>query len=251
MFLFHTENLPHYGLDRVFDLASKAGFDGIELTVSSCFDTQTVAYIKELEKRYKIKVKAFSLAQGQEEALFKAFQYTAREFSKSHLNLAPPKAFGSRYKQWMEEIVPRMAHKYNLVPCRKNVISSNRIGIIPSRQNSSLSELRDAGNVCLDISAMAVSNQEILRSIPYFEDSLKHIYLSNFYKEQPYSMPDQGILPLETFLSKLAENKFKGWITLKVDPVQIGEGDDEKVLDNMKRAIKFYKTYFEKVKNKK
>ncbi len=248
MLLFHTENLPHYGLERIFELAKEAGFKGIELSINTCFDTQTPDYIRKLEKRYKIKVKAFSIAEGTEESLFRAFQVTVREFPKSHMILVPPRSFGGKYKKWMEEIVPRLAKKYNLVACRRNAQSQNVVGIIPSRQKMSLSSLKESGDVCLDVSSMAASNQEIMRTIPYFGKQLKHIYLSNYYKEQPYALPDRGILPLENFLTKLKSVKYKGHITLRVAPDQINEGDDEKVLEGMKQALKFYKTYFEDAK---
>jgi len=244
MLLFHTENLPHYGLERTFELAREAGFTGVTVAINNCYDTQTPAYLRKLENRYKLKIRAFSIAAEQEEMLTKAYQTTVREFPGSHLILSPPKTFGGIYKKWLDEIVPRLAHKYDLVVCRRNVPPQNLAGIIPQRQKSSLGALKEEGDICLDTSAVAIASQEIMRAIPFLGKQLRHVYLSNFYQEIPYSIPDRGILPLENFLGKLKEVKWKGYITLRVDPQQLVEGDDEKILDGMKRSIAFYKTYF-------
>ena len=89
MFLVHTDNLPHYGLDRVFEFAKEAGFDGLEVGIKALYDTQNPTYLKELEKRHKIKVKAFSLSERDEEKLMEAFQHTVREFPGATINVNP------------------------------------------------------------------------------------------------------------------------------------------------------------------
>ena len=71
MLLFHTDNLPHHGLERVFEFAKKAGFDGVEVGINGNLDTHNPEYLKTLEKRFKIPIKAFSLSIRDEEKLMK------------------------------------------------------------------------------------------------------------------------------------------------------------------------------------
>lgn len=244
MILFHTENLPHYGLERIFELAKRAGFDGLEIGVSRNFDTQSPNYIKKLEERYGLPVKAFSIIAGGEESLMEAYQKTVREFPNTTMILEPSRAFSFQYKKWLSDVVPRLAQKYELQLCRKNAESQTVMGFLPKYEKGSLNALKEAGNVCLDLSAMASSGQEIMRAIPFLGDRLRHVYLSNFYRETSYALLDKGILPLESFLTKLAHVDFRGSFTLRVSPMSLGEGEDERIIESMQRSIKFYETYF-------
>ena len=57
MIALHTSSLHKYGLNRIFEFAKKAGYDGIEIMVDkNNFDTQNAEYIKELSDEYKLPV---------------------------------------------------------------------------------------------------------------------------------------------------------------------------------------------------
>lgn len=244
MLLFHSTSLAHYGLERVFEFAKEAGYDGIEVEVGVSFDTQNVRYLKKLSKRYELPIKAFSLAAAREDELAVVFQKTVREFVGATINLNQPQVLSSEYKKWMERIAPRLAQKYNLILCRKNAPSKNMMGIIPMRKDNSLLSLRAKGFVCLDLTALASINEDIIRSINLLGDNLKHVYLSNVLKNKAYSLPQEGILPVESFLTKLARKKFIGNFSVKVNPAFLSAGDDEKVLKKMIAIREFYEKYF-------
>ncbi len=244
MLLLSTDSLPNYGLERVFLFAKKAKLDGVEIAVSDNLDTQAPEYIKKLEKRTGIPVRAFSISPKGEEERTKAFQLTCREFPGTVINLNPPKMMAFDYKKWLTELVPRLAQKYDLTFCRKNVPSKNMLGVIPERADNSLYALKQAGAVCLDVTALAVSNEEIMRTVSFLGDHLKHIYLSNVTKGIAYSLPQRGVLPIESFLTKLKQLNYKGDFTLKIDPRQLTEGDDELVLAKLNETREFYEKYF-------
>lgn len=47
MISLHTSSLSKYGLNRIFEFARDAGFDGIEIAVDkNDYDTQNAEYIK-------------------------------------------------------------------------------------------------------------------------------------------------------------------------------------------------------------
>jgi len=244
MLLFHTDNLPHYGLERTFEFAKKAGYDGIEIGVGRSYDTQNPAYIKQLSARYALPVKAFSITSKCEEDLAKVFQHTVREFEGSTMNLVPAQMLSFKYKKWMEEIVPKLAQKYNLTACRRNVPAETMMGFLPSRSDNSVAALRQTGLVCLDLTALAMSNDDIMRSLEEAGTALRHVYISNVHKKMPYSAPMHGVLPLESFLTKLARADFKGDFTLFVKAQELHEGDDEKVIAKMIEAREFIEKYF-------
>ena len=54
----------------------------------------------------------------------------------------------------------------------------------------------------------------------------------------------EGILPLESLLKKLKDNGYEGAISIRVRPTELAEGDDEKVVKNLKKAKEFVEGYF-------
>lgn len=246
MLLFHTDNLTHYGLERVFEFAKDAGYDGIEVGIDGNYDTQNPVYLKKLEERYDIKIKAFSLSEKFEEKLMKNFQETVREFPGTTINLNPPPVLSFKYKKWIEQTIPKLAKKYDLKACRKNAPVKMIFGFIPKRSDNSLQSLKSKGNICLDLSALALSNEDIMHTVGGLGDHIKHVYLSNFSRHQAYALPTNGVLPVESFLVKLAQRGFKGSFTLKVNAHFLSEGKEELLQKKMKEVREFYEKYFVK-----
>ncbi len=244
MLLFHTDNLGHHGLETTFRLAKEAGFDGIEVGINHNFDTQNVEYLKSLEERYQIPIKAFSMATKGEEKLLKPFQETVKQFRNVTINIHAPDNLSFKYKKWVKEIAPKLAKKYNLTLCRRNVPFEAVLGIFPKRSENTLESLRAQGYVCADLTALGRSNVRIMESIKVLGTHLKHVYLSDVYKGQPYAFPGVGILELRDYLSKLAQIDYRGNFTLYVRGLHLKEGDDKKTLEKMIEAREFYEKYF-------
>ena len=237
--------MAHYDLERIFRFAKETNYDGIEITViADRLDTQNPEYLKELENRYTLPIKAFSLDPKSEEKITEAFQHTIREFPETTMILNPPKMLSFNYKKWVNDIAIRLAQKYNLSLCRRNTPTKNLLGFLPERSEGSLMTLKEAGNVCLDLTALAASHEEIMHTISFLGESMRHVFLSNVRRGIPYSLPQNGVLPVESFLTKLAQINYKGDFTLKVDPTQLQEGEDTRVINNLISCRKFYEKYF-------
>ncbi len=244
MLLFHTDNLPHHGLERIFDFAAQTGYDGIEIGVGVNYDTHDPEYLKSLEKRYKIPIKAFSMNIKKEEVLIKKYQNTVKEFHEVTMNLHPPQNLSFKYKKWLKEIAPKLAKKYGLRLCYRNVPFESLMGVFPKRSDNTMSTLKSKGFVCTDLTALAKSNEDIMKSIEVLGGHLKHVYLSNVYRNSSYSMPDRGVLPLESYLTKLAKIDYRGHFTLYVKGRDLQEGKDEVTLEKMKQAREFFDKYY-------
>ncbi len=247
MILLSSQSFPHYGLERFFHFAKTAGFDGVEISVNENFDTQNPAYLKSLSERFGLPIRAFSMPYKKEDEFYEAFQATVKEFPRTSLNLAPAQNFSFGYKKWMDSIVPKLCQKYDLQLNRRNVPTEMILGLLPSRADGSLFALREKGYVCLDLAALWMSKDEPMRTIDFLKDNLKHIYLSNVHKNIPYSPLSAGVLPLESFLKKLAEIHFHGDFTLLLSPKQISEGQDERMLQILQEAHDFFENYFTKL----
>lgn len=246
MLLLHSQSFPHYGLERFFRFAKEAGFDGVEVVINENFDTQNAAYLHELEERYDLPVKAFSLPHRREEEFFEILHEVVKEFPGTTLNVSSPQSFSFKYKRWMNSIVPKLAKKYELKVNRRNVPFQLMFGMIPERTENSLFSLREKGAVCLDLSALWASKEEAMRSIAFLGDNLRHVYLSNVHRNTPYSPLPKGILPLESFLTKLKQSHYHGDFTLKIAPAELHEGDDAKVMETLVESREFFEEYFGK-----
>ncbi len=244
MLLFHSDNLRHHGLERVFEMAKEAGFDGIEIGINQNVDTHNPAYLKKLEARYGLPIKAFSLLEAKDEALIKVYQGTVREFENCTLNLHNASAFAFKYQRWLKEIAPKLAKKYQHRLCFRNLPHESILGVIPKRRSNNLDALKNQGLVCLDLTALALSNNDIMQAITILKGKMKHVYLSNVYRRAPYSLPDRGVLPVESFLTKLAKLGYSSNFTVKVGGRTLQEGNEEMTIEKMKETVKFFNTYF-------
>ena len=71
-----------------------------------------------------------------------------------------------------------------------------------------------------------------------------HVHLSNINKHKEYSLPNEGVLPLESFLKKLKTNNYKGSISIRVRPAELSAGDDDKVVAKLKKVKQFVDEFY-------
>ena len=244
MLLISSESFPNYGLENFFLFAKKAGYDGVEIVVNENFDSQNPEYLKQLQQRVGLPILAFGITRKMEGKYTEAFQNVVRNFPGATLNLSPPATLSFQYKEWMTKIAPRLAKKYDLALCRKNMPAENLFGMLPSRTENSLYALRQAGDVCLDLSALWKNNEEIIRTIAFLGDSLQHIYLSNVHQNVPYCPPQNGILPVESFLTKLAQMHYRKNFTMKIAPGQLAPGKEDETIRILVESREFFQKYF-------
>jgi len=247
MILFHSENVSLFGLDRAFEIAKKTGFDGMEIHITNNLDTQNPEYLKRLEKRHDLPIKAFSLSQGYEEELIKAFQTTVREFPRKKIILASAGQFSNHYKEWLTRIAPQLAQKYELQYLRRNTPTQTMMGFLPSRVDNSLATLRQIAMVCLDLSALGTNNEDIMKALSVVGDRLGHLYVSNVYQGIPYGLPQKGILPLESCLRKVS-GVFQGDYTLTLDGKILMQNDENTLVNQLKDGLNFVREYIESEK---
>lgn len=51
-------------------------------------------------------------------------------------------------------------------------------------------------------------------------------------------------LPLESFLMKLKATGYGGYITLRVNPAEIGQGNEQRVMQNLEYMKSYYEKHF-------
>ena len=112
---------------------------------------------------------------------------------------------------------------------------------------SNTEDLKSFKHISLDTAKLGEERKDIMRAYTAFKKYLVHIHLSNVFHGKKYAPPSEGIMPLESFLTKLKQDKYPGAISMKILPKYLHAGDDEKLLEEMGKAKKYYEKYYLKV----
>jgi len=250
--LLNSGSLYSYGLNRFFELAKKAGYDGIELIIDNNWDNRQPEYVKKLEKQYKIRVLSvhsameFVTCWGKDPKIrYKKSIEIAKAVGAKLIVIHPHDFTDRKFFAWIkrnyQEIIDlakpvRVAFENHT--SRRNLNEKKYFTFFPS--------------YTLDTSHVATTQRDLLEVSDEVKDKLDHIHLSDSdfarRKNLPnliddrHMIPGTGKLPLKEFLQKLKEIKYSGYIVTELLPETVGAGQsDEIVLKNLKKALSFVK----------
>jgi sugar phosphate isomerase/epimerase len=245
MIALHTSSLHRYGLNRIFELAKAAGYDGIEIGVDkNNFDTQNAEYIKKLSDEFQLPVVALHApANGSEKSVEHVINMAAF-LGCSVVVITAPKITDFSFTRWLKKEAPLLRKKKGIQLALVNSGGETFLGFLPGRSLNNLTDLKNFGMVALDTSATAAKKNDLIRFYESLKKLVVHIHLSNVRHHREYSLPNEGVLPLESLLKKLKSNGYEGAISIQVRPADLMEGDDEKVVKNLKKAKEFVDSYF-------
>jgi len=249
MIVLTTDSLRGYGLNRIFELAKKAGYDGIDLTVDyGQFDTYNTDYLLQLIKDYDMPIHSISAPKQIASKRIKELVKMAKETGAKVLVLQPPKLFDFKLAAWLREEIPKLREKEFLSIALENAPSGTFLGFIPEHAMSNTQELKKFKHISLDTARIGEKKQDLIRAYTAFKKFLVHVHISNVYRGKKYSPLQEGIMPLESFLSKLKQDKYPGALSIKVLPKYLHAGDDEKVIEELERAKKYYEKHYKDIK---
>lgn len=244
-----SDSLKGYGLNRIFQLVKEAGFDGIDLNIDpKNFDTQDADYVKTLVDQYQLPVLAVSTPITSSAKKIQVAVDMAKVFGTKVIVIQPPKIFDFQYANWLKNEIPKIRQKENISIALENAPSETFLGLIPEHSMNNVIDLKKFKHVCIDATRVATKKEDLIRIYKALKPYLVHVHLSNVKNGTPYSPPATGILPIESFLTKLKQDGFPGTISMKINPKFMGLGDEKKVLKAMSELKDFYQTYFVNIK---
>lgn len=245
MLTLSTDTLKGYGLDRIFRFASELEYEGIDLAMDTkLFDTFSADYLKELIDKFKIPIIAIQTPKDSSPRTILTALDLAKDIHCHIIIVQPPKFFNRKYASWLKNEVPKIRKKENLSIALENASNKTFLGIIPEYAMNNLNELRNFKHACIDTSRIAQKKEDLMRAYNILKSYLVHIHLSNMHRNRAYYRPDEGMLPLESFLAKLRQDDFKGAISIKVNPKYIQAEDEQKMKKNLTEIKKFYEKFF-------
>ncbi len=244
MFILASGTLYKYGLNRIFEIAKELGFDGVEIFINDIYDTYDSEYIGKLIESYNLPVVALrggkKISQpGQVKKLIEL----AEELNIPNVILRVPYFTDFKFTTWFKNHLPKLQDKTKVKIAVENVPSGNGF-ILPEFAMGSLYELKRFQYICLDTSHLVSRKTDLMRAYQSVKKQLAFIHLSNWHKGHEHWMLQEGILPIESFLTKLAKDGYEGPISLKLDLSNIGDDNLKQVLKNLKKCKDFFDTYF-------
>lgn len=242
-----TDSFAGYGLHHAFELAKKAGLDGIEVVIRrNDLDTQNPTYLKKLSEQYKLPIVALSVPAGiamNEDKAKRAFDL-AKKIEAPLVSLSAPDVFNLPYKKWILDEMTKLQRKYDLPIAMVNPPADNLFGVVPKYAFNDPYELKKFENIVFDTSNVATRSEPLLELYSIFRPKIRQIHLANAQHEMKHTLLTNGSVPLESFLIHLARDKFNGTLTLKLNPKSLGVGSEERVLENIETCKKFVERYF-------
>lgn len=245
MIALHTSSLHKYGLNRIFEFAKEAGYDGIEIEVDkNNYDTQNAEYIKKLSEEHKLPVVALHAPQNGTQKSVEFVIDMAIFLKCPVVVLTPPKLTDFKFTRWIKKEAPLLRKKKHIKIALSNSGGKTFLGFLPARALNNTSDLKKFGLVSLDTSMISSKKQDLIRFYENLKKLVAHVHLSNVRRHKEYALPNEGVLPLESFLKKLKNNKYEGAISVRVRPAELSAGDDDKVIKALKKAKSFIEDYF-------
>ncbi len=248
MIALHTQSLQRYGLNRIFAFAKEAGYEGIEIGVDKDdYDTQNAQYIERLSKENALPVIALHCPADSGSKSVKHVVDMAVYLGCPTVVVTPPKFLDFKFTNWLKKEAPVLKKKHDIQIALVNTPGKNVFGFLPEHALNTISDLKRFGTVALDCSS-SVSRKwgDLMETYGHFRKLVVHVHLSNIHHYKPYSLPNEGSLPLESFLRKLCINDYQGFLSLRVRPSELGAGEDEKVVERLRKAKSFVEEFYRK-----
>ncbi len=234
MLVLSTDSLRGYGLNRIFQIVKLAKYDGVDLQIDpKNFDTQNAEYVKSLVDQSGVPVLALQTPSPANPRKIVDAVKMAKILGTRIIIIQPPKIFDFKYVQWLKNEIPKIRQKENISIALENAPSQTFLGFIPEHAMGGILDLKKFKHACLDVSRVAQKHDDLIRVYRTLKKFLVHVHLSNVKAGKYYALPDKGILPIESFLTKLKQESFPGSISLKVNPKYLDAGDDDKVMKHL------------------
>ncbi len=257
-FLFSTGSLYAYGINRCFELAAAAGFDGMELVVDRRWDTRQPDYLLALSARHRLPILAIHTpfdddilrewpdnTPGRIRETVKLAEAMGAEVVIHHLPLrtevrwirvrttrVPRPIFlprpGTTYAAWLLGGYAELQATTPVKLCIENLPALRRFGRRwnPARWNSA-GEIVRFPHLTLDTTHLGTWGLDPSAVFEQLDGRVRHVHLSNFDGRE-HRRPENGHLRLDRFLARLAADDFPGTVTLELSPetLDAGQPDD-------------------------
>lgn len=283
MIALSAGSLYSYGLQRTFQLAAEAGFEGIEIIIDERWDTRQPEYLTRLAAEFGLDIVSFHAPfspqlygweKGRIEGILESVKL-AEALSARTLVLHLPLFFEREYANWLKTGLPELRRRTSVVVAVENLPRTYQVPRFIPRSWShwrfqparlkdeskewllpfikllgretflynEISELERFAPLALDTTHLATGGFDIREIFQRLKDKVVHVHLSNYDKRE-HTLPHKGVLPVAGFLEDLKSAGFSGILTLELNPQSLEAGSEKKVKKNLRDSLDFCRQYF-------
>lgn len=270
-FIFSTGSLWTYGIDRCFDFAARAGFEGMELMVDGRYDTRQVGYVRSLIERHGQPVVAVHVPFSPATPGWPPFDdepgrilttlklaaalgaavvvhhlpdktdYVPLVLGTRRVFVPRPDARGraARYRDWLGREYAGVQANTDILLCIENMPARRVFGRRVNAQAwNTPEEIARFPHVTLDTTHLGTWGLEPADVYEQFGGKVRHIHLSN-YDGREHRRPEAGHLQLDRLLARLAAAGFAGTVSLELHPDTLDAGaDDDHVVGLLAESLR-------------
>jgi sugar phosphate isomerase/epimerase len=276
MIALSTGSLYTYGIARVFDLAARAGFDGIEVLVDDRWDTRQAGYLRQLSAEFELPIVAVhnpfaSRVAGWPDDQLGRLRLTVNlaeevgapvvvahlpfriyavighvhAYRLRHFRLPLPIPRREPYYRFLTDGLVAMEEETDVIIAVENMPASSLLGlrINPCWFNSP-SELERFSHLTLDTTHLGTWGLDPLAVYEQLGGRVSHVHLSNYDGREHRSPPD-GSLRLGSLLQALTRDGYRGAVTVECHPDALKAEDAGMCLAALRRAQSFCRAHYE------
>ena len=272
-FILSTGSLYNYSIDRVFALAAKAGFDGIEMLIDHRWDTRQADYLQHLMESHSLPIPALhspfsrncsgwgetehgAIARTAELAtelraqvvvhhLPMRFGYAFLQTAGRSLLLPNPFDSGRQYATWLSEGYAALQSSTDVLLCIENLPATRFLGrrVNLARWNAhsrtTLDDITRFPHITLDTTHLGTWGLDPLEAYDRWGQRVKHVHLSNFDGSE-HRRPEDGSLRLGALLARMAADGYSYSISLELQPDALEAGaPDSRIVDLLRGSLYF------------
>ena len=249
--LLSTDTLPNYGLDLVFSIAKKAGYDGIDLAIWKGFDARDEEYVQQLSFNYNLPVYVVQTSSKlNQKELNKALDICAATGADT-ICINAPKITDFKVFDFIEaNLASYQKENPDLFFSILNPKDSKLFALpIPEYRFSNITDIikKYSAYVGLDITNMDMDSfeDEFVRHLEEYVPYISVLYLSDKAKNgSSHLLPGEGALDLANFLKKLRESEYFRPVSVKLDFKPQELANRGKLLSELKKVKAYYEKYF-------
>jgi len=275
MIALSTGSLYNYGTARVFDLAARAGYDGVEVLADHRWDTRQPAYLRRLSADHGLPIVAVHSPFATEVPDWPSDQLgrlqrtvvLAQELGAStvvthlpfrlyaivgHWHGHRPRRFvlpvplprREPYCRFLLNGLAELEAESEITIAVENMPLHRFLGLrVNGYWFNSLSGLGSFPHLTFDTTHWGTWGLDPLRAYECLRGRVAHVHLSNYDGKEHRSPPD-GHLPLAELLRRLARDEYQGAITVEGEPGALDADDEARCLAALRRAVSFCRRHF-------
>jgi sugar phosphate isomerase/epimerase len=249
--LLSTAPFYRYPLREAFRHAREAGFEAVEVMVTSDPATQDARSLSELADEFGLRIGAlhapflllFRRVWGADPVgkIYRATQ-VAESADIPLVVVHPPFKWQVRFRQWVDASLAEYSARAGITIGVENMFPLKLRGDRGLRFHASqdFEDLDRYPQLVLDTSHLAVAGFDIVDAYRRYRTKVVHFHVSNNAGRgwDSHLPVDEGILPLADLLDEVAADAFGGTMALELD-LRSYLGDDEAVREVLVRNRKF------------